>query len=107
MSNDRIDAGFGDVLDRAGKLGAGGSVTPKASTARADWSPASWRQKPALHIPADYPDPAKLAEMAKAAGFATWAELYTNKALTGDVFGTLNFETPVIRAFKPISTSGG
>jgi len=61
MSNDRIDAGFGDVLDRAGRLGAGGSVTPKASTARADWSPASWRQKPALHIPADYPDPAKLA----------------------------------------------
>ena len=54
-----------------------------------------------------YADPAKLTEMAKAAGFATWAELYANKALTGDVFGTLNFDTPVMRAFKPVSTAGG
>ena len=54
-----------------------------------------------------YTDPVKLAEMAKTAGFATWAELYANKALTGDVFGTLNFDAPVIRAFKPVSTSAG
>ena len=26
------------------------------------WTPASWRQKPARHIPSDYPDPAALAE---------------------------------------------
>jgi len=54
-----------------------------------------------------YTDPAVLADAAAAAGFATWAELYANKALTGDVFGTLNFDTPVIRAFRPVSTSGG
>jgi 3-deoxy-D-arabino-heptulosonate 7-phosphate (DAHP) synthase class II len=58
---DRIDAGFGDVLDRAGQLGAGGSVTPTAS----NWSPASWRTKTALHIPADYPDMSKLDAVEK------------------------------------------
>jgi 3-deoxy-7-phosphoheptulonate synthase len=26
-----------------------------------EWSPSSWRSKPALHIPSDYPDPAHLA----------------------------------------------
>ena len=61
MSMDRIDAGFGDVLDRAGQLGAGGSVTPTAS----NWSPASWRTKTALHIPADYPDMSKLDAVEK------------------------------------------
>jgi 3-deoxy-7-phosphoheptulonate synthase len=61
-TSDRIDAGFGDVLDRAGRLGAGGSVT--AST-RADWSPSSWRTKPALHIPNDYPDMSKLDAVEK------------------------------------------
>ncbi|GAM99250.1 2-keto-3-deoxy-D-arabino-heptulosonate-7-phosphate synthase II [alpha proteobacterium U9-1i] len=30
---------------------------------REKWSPASWRAKPAKHIPTDYPDPAKLAEV--------------------------------------------
>jgi len=65
MSTDRIDAGFGDVLDRAGQLGAGGSVTPNGSTAHADWSPASWRTKTAMHIPADYPDMGKLAAVEK------------------------------------------
>lgn len=65
MSMDRIDAGFGDVLDRAGQLGAGGSVTPTAINVRADWSPASWRTKPAMHIPADYPDMAKLDAVEK------------------------------------------
>jgi 3-deoxy-7-phosphoheptulonate synthase len=65
MSDDRIDAGFGDVLDRAGQLGAGGSVTPKSSNVRADWSPASWRTKPAMHIPADYPDMSKLEAVEK------------------------------------------
>ena len=29
------------------------------------WSPSSWRAKPALHIPGDYPDPAKLAAVEK------------------------------------------
>jgi 3-deoxy-7-phosphoheptulonate synthase len=58
---DRIDAGFGDVLDRAGKLGAGAGVTPSdGSSAQKAWSPDSWRRKPALHIPGDYPEPAKL-----------------------------------------------
>jgi 3-deoxy-7-phosphoheptulonate synthase len=27
------------------------------------WTPASWRDRPALHIPTDYPDPAKLLEV--------------------------------------------
>ncbi len=27
------------------------------------WTPAGWREKPAKHIPTDYPDPAKLAEV--------------------------------------------
>ena len=27
------------------------------------WSPSSWRNKPAKHIPADYPDMGKLAEV--------------------------------------------
>ncbi|MEQ1608909.1 MAG: 3-deoxy-7-phosphoheptulonate synthase class II [Hyphomonadaceae bacterium] len=65
MSTDRIDAGFGDVLDRAGQLGAGGSVTPNVSTAHANWSPGSWRTKPAMHIPADYPDMGKLTAVEK------------------------------------------
>jgi len=65
MSDDRIDAGFGDVLDRAGQLGAGGSVTPTASNVRTDWSPASWRTKTAMHIPADYPDMSKLEAVEK------------------------------------------
>jgi 3-deoxy-7-phosphoheptulonate synthase len=47
---DRIDAGFGD-----------GSVQMMAEEMARDWSPSSWRAKPALHIPGDYPDLAKLA----------------------------------------------
>ena len=31
--------------------------------ARPKWTPASWRERPALHIPTDYPDPAALAEV--------------------------------------------
>jgi len=27
------------------------------------WSPASWRERPAKHIPADYPDAAELARV--------------------------------------------
>ena len=53
-----------------------------------------------------YADPAKLAEMAKAAGYATWAELFAQKALSDDVFGVANFDSPVIRAFKPASING-
>jgi 3-deoxy-7-phosphoheptulonate synthase len=30
---------------------------------RSDWSPSSWRRLPALHIPADYPDPARLRDV--------------------------------------------
>lgn len=34
------------------------------------WSPSSWRSRPALHIPADYPDPAHLASVeAQLAGY--------------------------------------
>jgi 3-deoxy-7-phosphoheptulonate synthase len=33
--------------------------------ALSSWSPASWRARPALHIPADYPDPAKLVAVEK------------------------------------------
>ncbi|MDP3739175.1 MAG: 3-deoxy-7-phosphoheptulonate synthase class II [Hyphomonadaceae bacterium] len=63
---DRIDAGFGELLDRAGNLGAGKSMTPQdGSGAGQAWSPSSWRSKPAMHIPADYPDPAKLAAVEK------------------------------------------
>jgi 3-deoxy-7-phosphoheptulonate synthase len=63
MRNDRIDAGFGDVQTRAGSIGAGGDMSPSdGSTAgAAGWAPDSWRKKPALHIPADYPDMGKLA----------------------------------------------
>ncbi|MDZ4760189.1 MAG: 3-deoxy-7-phosphoheptulonate synthase class II [Alphaproteobacteria bacterium] len=62
----RIDAGLGDALDRAGQLGAGKAVTlSDGSAARTDWSPSSWRSRPALHIPTDYPDPAKLDAVEK------------------------------------------
>ncbi|HEY7798334.1 MAG TPA: 3-deoxy-7-phosphoheptulonate synthase class II [Hyphomonadaceae bacterium] len=61
----QIDAGMGDVLDRPGQLGAGIAMTSDGSAARSDWSPASWRKKPALHIPTDYPDPAKLEAVEK------------------------------------------
>lgn len=67
MSSDRIDAGFGDVLDRAGAIGGGG-MSPSDGTsigAAGGWSPASWRKKLALHIPADYPDMGKLADVEK------------------------------------------
>ncbi len=40
-------------------------MTPTASNVRADWSPASWRTKPAAHIPADYPDMSKLDQVEK------------------------------------------
>ena len=36
------------------------SPSDGSSAAVAGWAPSSWRKKPALHIPADYPDPAKL-----------------------------------------------
>jgi 3-deoxy-7-phosphoheptulonate synthase len=66
VTGERIDAGFGDVLDRAGSIGAGESVTPSdGSAAGANWSPSSWRAKPAMHIPGDYPDPAKLLAVEK------------------------------------------
>ena len=61
----QIDAGMGDVLDRPGQLGAGKAMTSDGSAARGDWSPASWRKRPALHIPDDYPDPAKLEAVEK------------------------------------------
>jgi 3-deoxy-7-phosphoheptulonate synthase len=67
MRNDRIDAGFGDVQARAGSIGAGGDMSPSdgSSVGLAGWSPDSWRRKPAMHIPADYPDMDKLAAVEK------------------------------------------
>jgi 3-deoxy-7-phosphoheptulonate synthase len=65
-ADERIDAGFGDLLDRAGSVGAGRTMTPQdGSIGSAAWSPSSWRAKPALHIPGDYPDPAKLDAVEK------------------------------------------
>jgi 3-deoxy-7-phosphoheptulonate synthase len=54
---DRLDAGFGDGA-RTGQMNAEGAD-------QLDWSPASWRSKPALHIPGDYPDPGKLLDVEK------------------------------------------
>jgi len=67
MRNDRIDAGFGDVQTRAGSIGAGGDMSPSdgSGVGPAGWSPDSWRRKPAMHIPADYPDTDKLAAVEK------------------------------------------
>ena len=65
MRNDRIDAGFGDVLEKPGTIGAGGMSPSDGSTAAGGWSPDSWRKKPALHIPNDYPDMGKLAAVEK------------------------------------------
>ncbi len=65
MRDDQIDAGFGDVLERAGSIGAGGMSPSDGSTAGDGWAPDSWRKKPALHIPADYPDMDKLAAVEK------------------------------------------
>jgi 3-deoxy-7-phosphoheptulonate synthase len=39
-------------------MGPAAQMTTGAGSA---WTPASWRMRPALHIPVDYPDPAKLA----------------------------------------------
>ena len=53
---DRIDAGFGET------------ETPKQMMSEdmaRDWSPSSWRAKPALHIPSDYPDMRKLDAVEK------------------------------------------
>src|ERR1044071_1812608 len=53
---DRIDAGFGDA----------DSVKQMMSEDMSrDWSPSSWRAKPALHIPSDYPDMRKLEAVEK------------------------------------------
>jgi len=61
----RIDAGFGDSLDQPGSSGARQMMAEDIGSRTADWSPSSWRTKPALHIPGDYPDPAKLAAVEK------------------------------------------
>ena len=37
----------------------------ESTSGAAGWSPDSWRKKPALHIPADYPDMGKLAAVEK------------------------------------------
>ncbi len=60
---DRIDAGFDHPLDRAAAQDAEGDVSTVAKSAAASWTPSSWRSKPVLHIPSDYPDPAKVAEV--------------------------------------------
>jgi 3-deoxy-7-phosphoheptulonate synthase len=72
--SERIDAGFGDVVDRRSETETGDSVSPRddlnadtghSPSAVADWSPSSWRAKPALHIPNDYPDPSKVLAVEK------------------------------------------
>ncbi|MBC8131462.1 MAG: 3-deoxy-7-phosphoheptulonate synthase, partial [Deltaproteobacteria bacterium] len=35
------------------------------ASGQAAWSPSSWRAKPALHIPQDYPDPSKVLAVEK------------------------------------------
>jgi 3-deoxy-7-phosphoheptulonate synthase len=53
------------------------------------WSPASWRSRPALHIPADYPDPAALAaveaELTSYPPLVFAGEVRTLKASLADV----------------------
>jgi 3-deoxy-7-phosphoheptulonate synthase len=58
---DRIDAGFGDVIDRKRPHAGDSEGAMAKDDTTATWSPSSWRAKPALHIPQDYPDTAKLA----------------------------------------------
>src|SRR5690348_7461620 len=53
---DRIDAGFGDNESARQMM---------AEDMARDWSPSSWRAKPALHIPSDYPDMRKLDAVEK------------------------------------------
>jgi 3-deoxy-7-phosphoheptulonate synthase len=54
---DRIDAGFGDAESAKQMM--------SEDMVHADWSPSSWRSKPALHIPSDYPDMRKLDAVEK------------------------------------------
>lgn len=42
-------------------LSGGGPRRPDLAVELDAWSPASWRSKPAMHIPSDYPDPGRLA----------------------------------------------
>lgn len=55
-----------DVLGETGIGGLGGSEMDDAQTgggAKGGWKPDSWRGLPAKHIPEDYPDAAKLADV--------------------------------------------
>ncbi|MBI1339683.1 3-deoxy-7-phosphoheptulonate synthase class II [bacterium] len=56
--SDPIDAGIGHDL-RDAQDGDGARTSDSAAVA-ADWSPASWRARPALHMPTDYPDPKRV-----------------------------------------------
>lgn len=58
MSTISVDAGLGDTTK-----GATSNAGVGAARRHDEWSPSSWRQCPALHIPTDYPDAAKLAEV--------------------------------------------
>src|SRR5579859_7515542 len=53
------------------------------------WSPASWRERPAKHIPADYPDPAQVtrveAELRRMPPLVFAGEARRLKSLLGDV----------------------
>ena len=53
------------------------------------WSPASWRERPARHIPADYPDPAQVArvegELRRMPPLVFAGEARRLKSLLGDV----------------------
>ncbi|MFI5017244.1 MAG: ABC transporter substrate-binding protein [Dongiales bacterium] len=49
----------------------------------------------------------KLTEMAKAAGYSQWTELFAEKEASDDTFGVRNFDAPVLRAFRTVSESQG
>ncbi len=63
--HERIDAGFGDTIVRTGSADPSGEDAMPKDDMLGTWSPASWRARPALHIPADYPDPLKLDAVEK------------------------------------------
>lgn len=54
-----------------------------------------------------YTPQAQLDEEAKAKGYSQWTELFAEMVASDDTFGVRNFDSPVIRAFVPVSESGG
>ena len=64
------------------------------------WSPTSWREKPALHVPADYPDPAALAAV------ETELASYPPLVFAGEV-RTLRTKLAAVAAGKAFLLQGG